>query len=77
VRYFNKETGQLVFTRGIGGEAIREKGEIIVDGVRFPQALERTGVGPKSVVTFTDITVNEKFGNDLFEMPLMIPGQKP
>jgi hypothetical protein len=77
VRYFNKETGQLVYTRGIGGEAIREKGEIIVDGVRFPKALERTGVGPKSVVTFSDITVNEKFGNDLFEMPLMIPGRKP
>lgn len=76
-RFFNKETGQLVLSRGIGGETIRESGSIMVDGIRFPKQLERTGVGQKSVVTFSDITVNEKFDRELFEIPLMIPGAKP
>lgn len=77
LRYFNKETGQLMFTKGIGGEIIRESGSIMKKGIRFPKELERTGVGPKSIVIFSDVFVNEKFDNELFEVPLMVPSSKP
>jgi hypothetical protein len=36
VRYFDKSTGQLVKTDTENGGEIREEGEVIVNGVRFP-----------------------------------------
>lgn len=73
LRYFNRETGELVFT-GTAENNIREQGEIIVDGIRFPKTLvisqSTDGVEAKRTITFEKITVNEQLPTSLFAVPL-------
>jgi hypothetical protein len=82
-RYFNPETGKLLMTETEQGGSIREEGEIMVNGLRFPQKVIQTvkGVDAKGqraerklVMTFDKITVNETFPASYFEMPLPRPG---
>ncbi len=73
LRYFNETTGQLVYT-GTPENNVREEGEIIADGIRFPKTLviSQTVEG-RSVVrwlTFEKITVNEDLPDTLFSVPL-------
>lgn len=78
IRCFEQSTGRLVFTETDGGMKVRQEGEILAGGLRFPQRLvqKRTGAGGKeetSIYTFEKITVNEKFPDSLFQMPNPVP----
>lgn len=74
VRDFNKETGQLVQTVTEDGGVLTEKGEIYVQGIRFPQELTTTKDSGTSTVIFTKIVLNEPFADDLFDVPMLMPG---
>jgi hypothetical protein len=73
LRYFNQATGQLVYT-GTPENNVREEGEIIAGGIRFPKVLviSQTIDGAAIVrrLTFEKITVNEDLPNKLFSVPL-------
>ena len=81
-RYFDAATGRLVLTETDKGDRIREEGEIMAGGVRFPQRVVSVGktidakgnpVETRTVITFTSITVNDTFPASDFEVPMMIP----
>jgi hypothetical protein len=72
-RYFEQATGRLVFT-GNDVNNIREQGEMITGGIRFPKKIVITrkledGQPLVQTLTFDKITVNEPLANDLFEIP--------
>jgi outer membrane lipoprotein-sorting protein len=78
-RYFNQETGKLVMTETEAGSTIREEGEIIVDGIRFPKRIitvtknppGKAGTPPTSTitVTFDQVKLNETFPDSYFAVP--------
>lgn len=74
VRYFNRETGQLVVTETDSGGTIRESGVLQVRGVRFPKELVNAAPNSSSTVIFSSITLNEEFPASLFEVPMALPG---
>jgi hypothetical protein len=85
-RYFDPATGKLLLTETEQGGSIREEGEIIVNGLRFPQKVTQTVKGvdakgqpaeQKLVMTFDKITLNETFPEDLFDLPLPRPSAPP
>ncbi len=74
VRYFDLATGRLVQTETESGGRIREEGEVIVSGFRFPRVLtteskDAKGVWQKVTITFDKVTVNETFGANHFAVP--------
>jgi hypothetical protein len=76
IRYFNPASGKLVLTETEQGGKIREEGEVIVKGVRFPQkiiTINKVTEGKERVVTisFEKVEVNEVFANDFFRVPMM------
>ncbi|MSU69535.1 MAG: hypothetical protein EXS39_01915 [Opitutaceae bacterium] len=79
-RYFDQATGRLVLTETETGGSIREEGEIMVNGIRFPKKVitaskERGGKDGKEInsvsitVFFEKITLNEKFAASSFAIP--------
>ncbi len=73
-RYFEIATGRLVYT-GNDRNNIREEGELVSGGIRFPKQILITIQAPdgqalRQRITFTKITVNEPLSPDLFEMPV-------
>ncbi|OHE83657.1 MAG: hypothetical protein A3G75_07510 [Verrucomicrobia bacterium RIFCSPLOWO2_12_FULL_64_8] len=81
-RYFDRTTGRLLLTETEQGNRIREEGELIVNGVRFPQRVivegkvrnqEGAVVDRKDVIVFDKITVNETFPAGYFEVPQLSP----
>ena len=81
-RYFDQATGRLVYTRTAGGAEIREKGEIVVGGIRFPQSIvitQKNGEGKVETSTyrFDKIFVNEALADSLFTVPLGPAGDYP
>lgn len=72
-RYFDQATGDLVFT-GTPENNIREQGEIMAGGIRFPQSLVITQkIGDRTLtrtITFDSIKVNEPMPDSLFTTPL-------
>ncbi len=69
-RYFEKATGRLVKTEIEGGGEIREEGEMIINGVRFPRRVVNKSLnGRSTTITFDKVTVNEKFPAELFAVP--------
>ncbi len=69
-RFFEKATGRLVKTEVSGGGEIREEGEIIVNGVRFPRkVMNKSQNGRVTTITFDKISVNEVFPADTFAVP--------
>jgi hypothetical protein len=78
-RYFDQNTGQLIFTQTKEGLQIREQGEISVDGIRFPKTIitaQKLPSGGQRVVTLDvdHITVNDVFSDSLFDLPMpMLP----
>lgn len=72
-RYFDQKTGDLVFT-GTPENNIREQGEIMAGGIRFPQTLVITQkIGDRTLtrtITFDKIDVNEPMPDRLFATPL-------
>jgi hypothetical protein len=77
-RYFEAATGRLLVTETENGTSLREEGEIVVDGVRFPKTLitsSKTRRDGKEIVQTTTIniekvTVNESFPKSLFVSPM-------
>lgn len=79
-RYFDVATGRLVFTETESGGSIREEGEMVVKGVRFPKRIittTKTQKGESQVVTidFEKIEVNEVFPATLFRVPALGPAR--
>ena len=78
-RYFDTSTGKLLLTETEAGGRIREEGEMIVKGIRFPEKVITTNVLPdgseRSVtVTFNEIEVNRMFPAETFAVPAMGSG---
>lgn len=74
-RYFDVATGRLVFTETESGGTIREQGEIIVDGIRFPKSIvtatkNQAGQLQTVTITFDKIEVNKPFPRSLFAVPM-------
>lgn len=75
-RYFDVATGRLVFTETESGGTIREQGEMIVNGIRFPRSIV-TATGNKNAkgepqtvtINFDKITINESFPASQFAVP--------
>jgi outer membrane lipoprotein-sorting protein len=69
-RYLDRATGRLIKTVTEAGGEIREEGEILVSGVRFPQRLiTKDPSGQVVTVTFTQIKVNEAIPDSEFAVP--------
>jgi hypothetical protein len=69
-RYFEKATGRLVKTVTDNKGEIREEGEMIVNGIRFPKKLINTlPDGQVRTITFDSIKVNEVIPEDQFAVP--------
>ena len=73
IRHFDPDTGRLVFTESESGTQIREQGEIVAGGIRFPKVIEVTenlnGTPSKKTYTFDKVTVNETYPDSLFAIP--------
>lgn len=73
-RYFDETSGRLILTETENGSSIREQGEIMVGGIRFPKMivnLAKTADGREQTITITfdTITVNETFPDNTFAIP--------
>jgi hypothetical protein len=74
LRYFDRASGHIVKTVVEGGGEIREEGELIVNGVRFPQKVINTAPnGRSTTITFDKVTVNDTFTPDNFAVPSLAP----
>jgi hypothetical protein len=76
-RFFDRDTGRLVLTIR-SNESIRENGEVVVDGIRFPKAIvsvtkSASGKDITSTVTFTSIVLDEPATAAMFATPDLIP----
>jgi hypothetical protein len=70
LRYFDRASGHLVKTVVEGGGEIREEGELIVSGVRFPKkVINKSASGHSTTITFDQVIVNEAFPADTFAVP--------
>lgn len=77
LRSFDQQTGRLLLTEGEGGEQMREEGEVMVSGIRFPKKLSstrRNAEGQTYSVTlfFDEIKVNEVFPATTFAVPMVV-----
>jgi outer membrane lipoprotein-sorting protein len=73
-RYFAEANGRLILTETENGSSIREQGEMMVQGLRFPRKIInsiKTADGKEQTVTITfdTITVNESFPASHFAIP--------
>lgn len=70
IRYFEKSTGRLVKTELDSGGEIREQGEMMVSGIRFPRkVVNKTADGKVTVIAFDKVTVSDRFPADAFAVP--------
>lgn len=76
-RYFDEASGKLILSETENGSSIREEGEIVVNGIRFPKSIITTNkstagkTGPTVTITFDQIKVNETFPNSVFAVPML------
>jgi hypothetical protein len=74
LRYFEKNTGVLVKTVTETGGEIREEGETLINGVRYPKKLvNKTPDGKITTITFDSIKVNETVPDSEFAVPALLP----
>lgn len=70
LRFFEKATGRLLKTQTENGTEIREEGEMIVNGVRFPKrVVNKAPNGNVTTISFEKVTVNETFPVESFAVP--------
>jgi len=75
-RYFDKASGRLVKTDTENGGEIREEGELLVQGLRFPKKLiNKSPEGQLAIITFESVTLNETFPDDVFAVPALPVGR--
>src|ERR1035437_6173932 len=75
-RFLDAATGRLVYTETESGSTLREQGEILASGVRFPKTIvtiTKNSAGQAQTVTlnFEKVTVNEAMPARLFAMPAL------
>ena len=71
-RYFDKATGRLVKTETENGAEIREEGELIVSGVRFPRRIiNRSASQEVTTITFDKVVLNELVPAAEFAVPAL------
>jgi hypothetical protein len=73
-RYFDAATGRLLLSETEDGRAIREEGEMVVEGLRFPRSITTVSKDAKGAVqnvrlTFDKITINETLPPRHFAVP--------
>lgn len=69
-RFFEKATGRLVKTVTENGTEIREEGEVVAGGVRFPKrVVNKAPNGNVTAITFDKVVVNETFPAETFAVP--------
>lgn len=73
IRFFDKATGRLVMTETEKGGQIRERGEQVISGIRFPTSLESSFNGRTVIITFESIEVNGEYPDSLFSVPSVMP----
>lgn len=70
LRTFDQATGRLIKTEIESGGEIREEGEMIVSGIRFPRKVLNKAVdGRVTVISFDKVTVSERFPAEAFAVP--------
>lgn len=70
IRYIEKSTGRLVKTEVEKGGEIREEGEIVAGGIRFPRKLHnRSADGRVTTISFDKVTVGERLPAEVFSVP--------
>lgn len=79
-RYFDVATGRLLMSETEQGGTIREEGELMAGGIRFPKKIITTnkmadGVTRSVTIVFDSVTVNETFPNETFAVPTVPVGQ--
>lgn len=71
-RLFEKATGRLVKTITENGTEIREEGELLVRGVRFPKrVVNKAPNGTVTAITFDKVIVNESYPAEIFAVPTL------
>jgi hypothetical protein len=65
-RYFDKTTGRLIYTETEGGGTLREQGEIVAGGLKFPKTLVTTTKGTDNKVQTVTITIEKVMVNEVF-----------
>jgi hypothetical protein len=69
-RYFEQATGRLIKTDTENGTEIREEGEMVVAGIRFPKrVVNKAADGALTTISFDKIVINEVFPADTFTVP--------
>ena len=73
-RYFDEASGRLILSGTESGSTLREQGEILVKGIRFPRVIVNAsksaeGKDQTVTITFDSITVNESFPDSIFAIP--------
>ena len=73
-RYFEQATGRLVLTETEAGGTLREQGEILAAGLRFPKSILTTNKLPNGqvqavTINIEKVTVNEVFPSAFFGVP--------
>jgi hypothetical protein len=72
-RYFDKSSGRLIKTETSSGGEIREEGEMVVEGIRFPKVIiNKSGSGQSSRMTIEKIIINEKVPAAEFAVPSLV-----
>ncbi len=74
IRYFDVATGRLVLTETETGGTIREVGEIMASGIRFPKSIvtatkNQAGQMQTVTITFDKVEVNQDFPRSMFAVP--------
>jgi hypothetical protein len=73
IRHFDQATGELLLTETETGGTLREQGEMIVEGIRFPRrVVTREPDGRQTTIHFERIVINEPYAEDLFEVPHLL-----
>ena len=71
-RYFEKATGRRVKTETSNGSEIREEGELVVDGVRFPRKIvNKAATGQVTTIVFDSVVLNERIPTAVFAVPTL------
>ena len=73
-RYFDNHTGQLLLTESENGTVIREEGEVLSNGLKFPRRIvtinkEKGKVVSTMTIDFDKVATNETFDARMFAVP--------
>ncbi|MFI5335831.1 MAG: hypothetical protein ACHQ5A_03555 [Opitutales bacterium] len=71
-RFFDRATGRLIKTVTENGGEIREEGETLINGVRFPlKLINKDSTGLLTTITFSSVKVNESIPASEFAVPAL------